>query len=64
MSRLPQARIQTGHLPHAQSCIAVLIEDFFMDSRYDLEYLQSEAVKGSIINTHTEGVIAYFYTFL
>ena len=43
-------------------CPAVLTENFFMDSRTDFEYLQSEAGKESIINTHTEGVIAYIET--
>ena len=43
-------------------CPAVLTENFFMDSRTDFEYLQSEAGKEAIINTHTEGVIAYIET--
>ena len=43
-------------------CPTVLTENFFMDSRTDFEYLQSEAGKESIINTHTEGVIAYIET--
>ena len=38
-------------------CPAVLTENFFMDSRSDLEYLQSRAGKQAIIDTHVEGII-------
>ena len=40
-------------------CPAVLTENFFMDSRSDLEYLQSRAGKQAIIDTHTEGITEY-----
>ena len=41
-------------------CVAVLSENFFMDSHSDLEYLQSRAGKQAIIDTHVEGIIEYF----
>ena len=40
-------------------CVAVLTENFFMDSRSDLEYLQSRAGKQAIIDTHIEGIAEY-----
>ena len=40
-------------------CPAVLTENFFMDSHSDLEYLQSEAGKQYVVNTHVEGIIKY-----
>ncbi len=40
-------------------CPAVLTENFFMDSRSDLEYLQSRAGKQAIIDTHIEGIVEY-----
>ena len=40
-------------------CVAVLTENFFMDSRSDLEYLQSRAGKQAIIDTHVEGILEY-----
>ena len=40
-------------------CPAVLTENFFMDSRSDLEYLQSKAGKQAIIDTHIEGIVEY-----
>ena len=40
---------------------AVLTENFFMDSRSDLEYLQSRAVKQAIVDTHVEGIIEYLH---
>ena len=40
-------------------CVAVLTENFFMDSRSDLEYLQSKTGKQAIIDTHVEGIIEY-----
>ena len=40
-------------------CPAVLTENFFMDSRTDLEYLQSRAGKQAIIDTHIEGIVEY-----
>lgn len=32
-----------------------------MDSRSDLEYLQSRAVKQAIVDTHVEGIIEYLH---
>ena len=43
-------------------CPAVLIENFFMDNKSDLEYLQSRAGKQAIIDTHVEGIIEYLAT--
>ena len=40
-------------------CVAVLTENFFMDSRDDLEYLQSRAGKQAVVDTHVEGIIEY-----
>ena len=40
-------------------CVAVLTENFFMDSRFDLEYLQSKAGKQAVVDTHVEGIIEY-----
>ena len=40
-------------------CPAVLTENFFMDSRSDLEYLQSRAGKQTVVDTHVEGVVEY-----
>lgn len=40
-------------------CPAVLTENFFMDSRSDLEYLQSKAGKQAIIDTHIAGIVEY-----
>ena len=40
-------------------CAAVLSENYFMDNKSDLEYLQSRAVKQTIIDTHVEGIIEY-----
>ena len=40
-------------------CVAVLSENFFMDSHSDLEYLQSRAGKQAIVDTHVEGIIDY-----
>ena len=41
-------------------CPAVLTENFFMDSRSDLGYLQSRAGKLSIVDVHLKGIIEYF----
>lgn len=38
-------------------CVAVLTENFFMDSISDLEYLQSRAGKQSVVDTHIQGII-------
>ena len=40
-------------------CVAVLTENFFMDSRSDLEYLQSRAGKQAVVDTHVEGIIEW-----
>ena len=40
-------------------CPAVLTENFFMDSRSDLEYLQSRAGKQAVVDTHVEGITEY-----
>ena len=40
-------------------CVAVLSENFFMDSHSDLEYLQSRAGKQAIVDTHVEGITEY-----
>ena len=40
-------------------CVAVLTENFFMDSRLDLEYLQSKAGKQAVVDTHVEGILDY-----
>ena len=40
-------------------CVAVLSENFFMDSHSDLEYLQRRAGKQAIVDTHVEGIIDY-----
>ena len=40
-------------------CVAVLSENFFMDSHSDLEYLQSRAGKQAIVDTHVEGIIEW-----
>ena len=41
-------------------CPAVLTENFFMDSRSDLKYLQSSAGKLSIVDVHLKGIYEYF----
>ena len=40
-------------------CVAVLTENFFMDSISDLEYLQSIAGKQAIVDTHVEGILEF-----
>ena len=40
-------------------CPAVLTENFFMDSRDDIEYLKSRAGKQAVVDTHVEGIIEY-----
>ena len=40
-------------------CPAVLTENFFQDSRSDLEYLQSRAGKQAVVDTHVEGIIEW-----
>lgn len=40
-------------------CVAVLSENFFMDNKSDLEYLQSRAGKRAVVSTHVRGLIEY-----
>ena len=40
-------------------CPAVLTENFFMDSRSDLEYIRSRVGKQAVVDTHVEGIIEY-----
>ena len=40
-------------------CPAVLTENFFMDNRSDLEYLQSRSGKQAIVDTHVEGIVEW-----
>lgn len=40
-------------------CPAVLTENFFMDSRSDLEFLQSRPRKQAVVDTHVEGIVEY-----
>ena len=40
-------------------CVAVLSENFFMDSHSDLEYLQSRAGKQAVVDTHVEGIVEW-----
>ena len=42
-------------------CPAVLTENFFMDSRSDLEYLQSRVGKQAVVDTHVEGITEYLH---
>ena len=42
--------------------VAVLTENFFMDSRSDLEYLQSRVGKQAVVDTHDEGIVEYLTT--
>lgn len=42
-------------------CPAVLTENFFMDSRSDLEYLLSTTGKQAVVDTHVEGIVEYLY---
>ena len=47
------------YLLRKSHCVAVLSENFFMDNRSDLEYLQSRSGMQSIIDTHVEGIVEY-----
>ena len=40
-------------------CPAVLTENFFMDSKTDLAYLQSVEGKRAVVTTHVEGIVEY-----
>lgn len=41
-------------------CPAVLTENFFMDNKDDVEYLQSSDGRNAIVRTHVEGIIRFF----
>lgn len=41
-------------------CPAVLTENFFMDNKDDVEYLQSADGRNAIARTHVEGIIRFF----
>ena len=68
---LPDQRIRTDYTDNdpdweenfyilrKSHCAAVLSENFFMDNKSDLEYLQSRAGKQAIVDTHVEGIIEY-----
>ena len=40
-------------------CPAVLVENFFMDNKEDVAYLESEEGKDAIVRTHIEGIVSY-----
>lgn len=40
-------------------CPAVLTENFFIDSRSDLDYLQSRSGKQAVVDTHVEGIVEW-----
>ena len=40
-------------------CAAVLTENFYMDSRADLEYLLSSTGKQAVVDTHVEGILKW-----
>lgn len=40
-------------------CAAVLVENFFMDNKEDVAFLQSEEGKEAIVRTHVEGIVSY-----
>lgn len=41
-------------------CPAVLTENFFMDNKTDVEYLQSAEGRNAIVRTHVDGIIRFF----
>ena len=45
------------------NCPAILTENFFMDSKKDIEYLLSEQGKSDIVNIHVKGVLKYIKNF-
>ena len=47
------------YILHHTLCPAVLTENFFMDSRDDLGYLQSRAGKQAVVTVHVEGIVEY-----
>lgn len=44
-------------------CPAVLTENFFMDSKKDVEYLLSEEGKNDVVNIHVQGILKYIEKF-
>lgn len=40
-------------------CPAVLTENFFQDSKADVEYLLSEEGRKAVVDTHVQGILAY-----
>lgn len=40
-------------------CTAVLVENFFMDNKDDVAYLNSDKGKEAVIKTHVDGIIKY-----
>lgn len=40
-------------------CPAILTENLFMDNKQDVEYLQSDEGRRTIVNLHVEGIIDY-----
>ena len=40
-------------------CPAVLTENFFMDNKSDLEFIQSRVGKQTVVDTHVEGIVEY-----
>ena len=40
-------------------CSAVLTENFCMDCKIDLAYLQSVEAKRAVVTTHVEGIVEY-----
>lgn len=71
IKNFPGRRIRTGisdgdmdceegfYILRKSLCPAVLTENFFMDSRDDLEYLQSRTGKQAVVDTHVEGITKF-----
>ena len=51
------------HIVAKTNCPACLVENFFMDSKKDIEYLLSEQGKSDIVNIHVKGVLKYIKNF-
>lgn len=47
------------YILHHSWCPAVLTENFFMDNKYDLEFIQSRAGKQAVVDTHVEGIVEW-----
>lgn len=54
-------REENFYILRKSHCAAVLSENYFMDNKSDLEYLQSKAGKQAIIDTHLEGIFKYLH---